>query len=106
MIRGTTPTFTLTLNDETLDLTSAQNVYVTFKQGYKDYVKASVTKSGYDIVVSEKEVSVCLTQKESLQFKEGPLYIQVNWTYADGSRACSEIVKIEVKENLLLSVIK
>ena len=106
MIRGTTPTFTLTLNDETVDLTLAENVFVTFKQGYKDCCKASITKSGEDISVSAHEVSVTLTQKDSLHFVEGPLLIQVNWVYSDGTRACSEIAKIDVTENLLVNVIK
>ena len=43
MIRGTTPTFKLMLNDETVDLTQAVNVYATFKQKNNE-----TTKTGAD----------------------------------------------------------
>jgi len=32
MVRGTTPTLTLHILDETIDLTQAENVYITIKQ--------------------------------------------------------------------------
>lgn len=38
MYQGTTPTFTLTV-PETVDLTTAHNVYVTFAQGHKKLTK-------------------------------------------------------------------
>ena len=50
-MQGTTPTFVLTLPD-TVDLTEAQNVYVTFSQGSQN----SITKSGDALVVSAHEV--------------------------------------------------
>ena len=44
MIRGTTPTFQLVLNDDQIDLTQADNVYATFEQGCY-----STTKTGDQI---------------------------------------------------------
>lgn len=100
MIRGTTPTFKLLLNDEEVDLTQALNVYATFKQG-----TVLITKTGEDLTVTEHEVDVYLNQEESLKFKEGDkLEVQLNWTYNDGKRACSNIIKIDVGRNLLGSV--
>ena len=55
MVRGTTPTFKLYLDDEYVDLTQAVNVYVSFKQ--KDTL---ITKTGEDIEVREDEVDVYL----------------------------------------------
>ena len=102
MIRGTTPTFKLTINDETVDLTDAINVYATFKQP----CGLSLTKSGTDVQVSAREVDVYLNQEETLKFKPGQLDIQLNWTYNDGKRACSKIVRTNVGDNLIGSVIK
>lgn len=96
MIRGTTPTFKLLLNDEEVDLTAAANIYATFKQG-----TVLITKTGEDLTVTEHEVDVYLNQEESLKFKEGDvLEVQLNWTYSDGKRACSNIIRVNVGRNL------
>ena len=58
MIRGTTPTFQLKINDETVDLTNSDNVYVTFA-----YMGWSLTKTGEDIDVSAQQVDVYLTNR-------------------------------------------
>ena len=101
MIRGTTPTFTLTLNDNTIDLTQAVNVYATFKQGDK-----VLTKTGEDITVTAKTVEVYLNQEETLSFLAGSkVAIQLNWTYAEGKRACSNIVAVDINHNLIGSVL-
>ena len=82
MIRGTTPTFQLKLADETVDLTQASNVYATFKQESN-----TITKTGADIEVTANQVDVYFTQSETLSFKAGTMYCQLNWTYSDGQRA-------------------
>lgn len=101
MIRGTTPTFTLNMLDETLDLRQAVNVYATFRQR-----ETLLTKTDLDITVTQEAehlrntVLVYLTQEESLKFTAGSIEVQLNWTYEDGSRACSNIVTIAVSNNL------
>ena len=99
--RGTTPTFRHTFTEEELDLTAANNVYVTYKQGTK-----SLTKTGEDIAVEPKAVTVYLTQKETLMFKEGTLESQVNWTGSDGKRAASKVKGIELEKQLLDKVVE
>lgn len=94
--QGITPTFTLTLQSETLDLTQSENVYCTFKQGASE-----LTKTDEDLTVRESEVDVYLTQTETLMFNRGFVSVQLNWIYADGSRGCSEIVPVEWADNLL-----
>lgn len=101
MIRGTTPTFQLILKDETIDLTEALNVYATFKQGSK-----VITKTGEDIDVSPTQVDVYMSQEETLGFRYGDIRIQLNWTYSDGSRACTKIVKKNVGKNLIERVLE
>lgn len=94
MVRGTTPTFELTVEGD-IDLTQMDNVYATFTQDcYK------VTKTGDDLVISAKEVDVYMTQEETLKFKKGTLLIQLNWTFQNGRRACTNILKVNVSENL------
>lgn len=102
MIRGTTPTFKLSVKDTTVDLTEAQNIYATFKQK----CGVSITKTGNDVEVAEHEVDVYLSQEETLKFREGDLDIQLNWTYQDGKRACSNVIRIHVADNLIGSVLK
>lgn len=100
MIRGTTPTFTLTIND-TVDLTEAANVYVTFHSRQGD-----LTKTGDDLEISANVVNVYLTQEETLSFVVGRCELQINWTYNDGSRACTNIVTVDVGANLINEVLE
>ena len=101
MIRGTTPTFQLHIQDESIDLTEAQNVYATFKQGNK-----TITKTGDDINVEPYWVDVYMSQEETLGFHYGEMRIQLNWTYEDGSRACTKVVKKKVDRNLIERVLE
>lgn len=93
MIRGTTPTFILTV--EGVDLLEAKNVYATFVQKNN-----KLTKTGQDIEVSSNQVEVYFNQEESLRFSTGAIMIQLNWTYENGSRACTDIVSTDVGKNL------
>ena len=99
--RGTTPTYILTFEEETLDLTTANNVYVTFRKGAK-----ILTKTGNDIEVSARQVEVYLNQKETLSFSTGEVDVQVNWTLAGGRRAASEVVTVNLSKQLLEKVIE
>lgn len=101
MVRGTTPTFQLKITDDDVDLTQALNVYATFKQ-----LGIQLDKSGEDIVVNEKQVDVYLTQEETLQFSEGDIEIQLNWTYANGSRAATIIKRVHIGKNLIGRVLE
>lgn len=96
IMQGTTPTFVLTLPN-TIDLTTAQNVYVTFEQGSQN----SLTKKGEELVVYANQVEVYLSQKETLKFKEGDVLMQMNWTFNNGKRAATYKVKLDWDYNLL-----
>lgn len=99
--RATTPTFTLSFTEEELDLTQASNVYVTFEQG-----RNSITKSGTDLTIGAKQIEVFLGQSETLNFREGALKIQANWTLTGGRRACSNVVTYSLTEQLLEEVVE
>lgn len=97
----TTPTFTLTFSEQSLDLTQAVNVYVTFKSG-----EYTLTKSGDSLTVAEKSISVQLSQEETANFQQGGVKIQANWTTALGKRVSSEVVSYKISEQLLMAVIE
>lgn len=104
MIEGTTPTFVLSITDEDVDLTLASRVIVSFKQAASGI---DLRKQGDSIEVEAKEVSVYLTQAETLSFATNkPIKIQVNWVYEDKSRSCTVIKTITASENLIEEVIE
>ena len=98
--RATTPTLTLTFTSSSVDFTAATSVYVTLKQGFK-----KLTKTGNDLVLEEKSVAVYLTQAETLEFGEGDVKIQVNWTTSSGGRVASTVKTINMSEQLLDEVV-
>lgn len=99
--RGTTPTITLTIDDETIDLTQATNVYVTFSRRGN-----TVTKTGADLTIDENTIEVTLSQAETLAFSDGPVEVQANWTYAGGARCATEIASVDLSRQLLERVIE
>ena len=99
MFKGITPTFTLTLPN-TVDLSSAQNVYATFSDRDE---KPIIRKTGADLSVDENVVEIYLTQEETLSLPAGTVLIQLNWTYDESGvtkRACSEIISVQFANNL------
>ena len=103
MIIGTTPTFTLSIpEDSGLDLSKATNIYFTIRQGSIIY-----TKTGSDItIVDENTVTVSLTQEETLSFKYlVDAEIQLNWTEGN-KRYATKIRKIPLDKNLIKEVIE
>lgn len=100
MTQATTPTFILTLPNS-VDLSQAENVYFTLRQN-----NVSIQKSTNDLMIEGQTVSVFLSQLDTLQLTAGTAQMQLNWTYENGSRACSNIVSVNVTENLLKAVVE
>lgn len=105
--RGTTPTFMLTFDEEGLDFTSVNNVYVTFASK-----NATVTKTAEYLGIAEQTIEVFLTQADTLQFKnwsskdDVPVDVQVNWTYTTGKRGASKIKTVVFSRQLLDRVVE
>lgn len=102
--KGTTPTYILTLPED-IDLEQATNVYVTFA---KTNYTVVLTKTGDDLIITNNTISVFLSQEETLKFQTDFCLLQVNWTYDNAGvkkRACTEIVSIPIKRNLINEVI-
>lgn len=105
VMKGTTPTFTLTLPED-IDLNAADNVYVTLS--YMNSGREIFTKESEDLVIDGNVIDVFLTQEETLSFPSAAM-LQVNWTYNDAGvnkRASSEIVSIDFTNNLLSRVVE
>lgn len=100
MVQGTTPTFILTLPN-TVDLTAVSNLYFSLEQG-----STKLQKTGSSLSIDGQNISVYLTQAETLKFNTGRANLQLNWTYPDGSRACSNIVSVTVGLNLIKEVVE
>lgn len=104
MYRLTTPTITFTL-PETVDLTLASNVYITFATRQQ---KKLFEKTESDLVITAHTVGVFLTQEDTQELTGDSVKVQLNWTYMDGGikkRACSNIVDISVRDNLKKEII-
>lgn len=64
MIRGTTPTLELQVDDETLDLTQMNHVYVTLRNG-----TSVLTKQDEDLTIEGNGVALYLNQAETLAIR-------------------------------------
>lgn len=107
MYRGTTPTFTFTLPDE-VDLTLAENVYVTFAK-MNETIIFTKDKDDEDIEIIAHSVEVYLTQEETLALPIGQVKVQLNWLYDDDGvtkRACSNKAVIQTSRNLIDEVLE
>lgn len=103
--RGTTPTYRLILQDTTIDLAEANDVYVTFADGKYNKI---IEKTGSDLYIDGNTVEIFLTQEETLKLPAGELLVQINWTYQEGTttkRAASQIVRTTSARNLKNEVI-
>lgn len=97
MYRGTTPTLNMRFPEGT-DFSDA-NVYVTLSDE-----RMNVIMTTTDIEINDNVISLYLSQEQSLALPRIML-VQVNWTYADSKRACSNIVSIDTKRNLVNEVL-
>lgn len=98
---ATTPTITLEFPD-TIDLTEAAHLHFTIVQGAVHILKSD---DGITIVDAHT-VDVYMPQEETVRFRAGTVSLQLDWTYADGQRAHSDIAKCEVADNLEKKVLE
>lgn len=98
MVQATTPTFILTL-PATVDLSQTAHIAFSLVQG-----RTKIKKEDNQLEVNGQAVSVYLTQEDTLKFQAGQAKLQLNWSYADGSRACSNIIDVNIFPNLLTEV--
>jgi len=105
LVHYTTPEFTFVIDNDSVDLSAAENVYVTFKQNH-----SLVTKTGDDLSIEGgKTIKVWFSQEESAYFIPGPVSIQINWTFLGGDgklqRVSTGIRQVKITQNLLARVV-
>lgn len=86
--RGTTPTHIFEVD---VDLTSAVVMYISYKQ----FDKVVLEKTLEDITVTATQLTVRLTQEETLLFKDGLVEIQIRARLADDSALKSDVIKTD-----------
>lgn len=94
MRKGTTPIHHFTVD---LDLTTATEIYLTYKQGCKEIIE----KTKKDMTITPDTVEVTLTQQETLAFSTCDLNhdkveIQFRAKFTDGSAVASNIMTATV----------
>lgn len=102
VVRATTPTFIFQTGDE-VDLTLASEVHVTFSS-----FGVLLDKTGDDLEIEPKQISVYLNQEDTLRFKPGRCEVMINWVYENGSRGSNDPdhpIIFTVDKNLLAKVI-
>ena len=100
MVQATTPTFILTLPGS-VDPEDIAHIYFSLVQN-----TVNIMKTGEDITIDGQSVYATLAQVDTVRLIPGAAKIQLNWTYQNGSRACSQIVQINITENLLKEVVE
>lgn len=87
MRRGTTPTHVFKTS---VDLSDAEVIYVTYRQGKKTIVD----RTKEDLLVTDTELRLTLTQAETLAFSvSGQVEIQIRARFPDGSAIASQVIR-------------
>ena len=95
MYKGTTPTFIFTFTD--FDPTTADDIILTFSADKRVPI-VEVGKD--DMTITHTQISVWLSQEETLSFPMGRIYCQFNFLFEDGQRVASRIKDVEFNRNL------
>lgn len=94
MRRGTTPTNVISTDQ---DLTSATAIYLTYSQNKKNIIEKSLA----DMTVTPEQITVRLSQQETLRFLPGvTVKVQIRAKFDDGSAIASNIMTASVNDIL------
>ena len=106
MIPGCTSAIDITLDDTTIDLHNAEDVFVTINQNGE-----VLTFSGDRVEIGDDgfTLTVYLSQQETLKFRYGPATCVVNWIYLNLlggiSRASTDPFILDVGEQTYRQVL-
>lgn len=98
MYRGTTPLNIFTVD---ADLTTAEVIYITYKQGCQVVIEKDID----EIEVAADKLTVRLSQEDTLKFDYREVEIQIRARYSDGTAIASNIIKTTVEHILKDGVI-
>lgn len=104
MIPGLTTALPIEIDDETLDLSAASNVYVTLKQ-----TRAKITITSDNVTIDGNTVTAYFSQEDTLRFVDGEdAEGQINWIYNESgtiSRGGTDPFTVDVGKQLLRRVL-
>ena len=106
MIPGCTHALDMTLDDQSINLNGAADVYVSINQNgtQLDFSgdRVSIAGNGY-------QLTVYLTQEETLKFRYGTAVAQINWTVENllggVSRLATDPFVIEIGQQFMRQVL-
>ena len=98
MVRGTTPTIKYHIG---LDTSTIVECVISFKQAKTELFQ----KTYNEVELSNKMVSVTLTQEETFGFHAGKLMTQIKVKTQDGKVYASPVLEMKVHEALCCDVI-
>lgn len=96
--RGATITNTFTVS---VDLTTAVAMYITYRQSNQTVLEKSIE----DCTITDKSITVDLTQEDTLKFKQGDVAIQIRARLFDGAALVSEVIQTTASKLLKEGVI-
>ena len=84
MIRGTTPTLSIKLNQAV----PFDTLYVTFAQGEKIVLERNLSQVDVETTIDETVISLTLTQEDTLELKtDQPVFVQIRGKVGDTAYA-------------------
>lgn len=98
MRRGTTPT--LVINIKGIDMSTIAEWYVTVAQD-----SVQITKTNEDITIEGTQLSIPLTQQETMKFKSGEVSVQIRAKTTEDVVIASGIKTIDIDRILYNEVI-
>lgn len=106
IIRGTTPTLTFHVKDETLDLDQIVDIWITFKTKAGVSPK-EITFGMEDVAIDaqERTITLNLTQEDTLEFTNSNMVVQLRVKFDNDMAYASNIMDIDIRHILKEGVI-
>lgn len=93
-IRGTTPTITITVKNDDIDLSTIEQVWIYVSQQNK--VKIDKDIDDVTIDTGEKTITVKLTQEDTLALRAGDSFFQMRVLLSDDTALATIATKVTV----------
>ena len=97
---GTTPTIKFTFED--FNPSVADSILLTFATNARPFLELSES----DLIIDSTSVTAKLTQAQSLSIPLGPVKVQINFLLDSGTRVATNIVTINVAQNLHMAIME
>lgn len=103
MIRATTPTHSFIIESKSIDLSTAQNIRLTYSQKNTKILE----KTKNDVTITNNTITYTLSQEDTLLFNEAyPVEIQVTVKTSEGVVLKTGIISIRAERALSTEVFK